>query len=147
LFEVEALKRVREWAPATAFVTVPSIYHYDDQEHAIIMSDCGCNSMTLKEYLQTGKCSPETGSKIGKQVGDFMGRLHAWGTSTDVCAFFNGNQEAKAMYSWAYYGRLLSTFDQVEIELEEEKRALEQIVEESSQAIMDATSTVRRLFL
>jgi len=127
-------------------VTVPSIYHYDDEEHAIIMSDCGSNSMTLKEYIQTGRCSVEMGYNIGKQVGDFMGRLHVWGKSNaDVCAFFNGNQEAKALYSWAYYGRLLSTIEQAEIELgEEEKRALEEIVEESSQAIRDATDTVRR---
>jgi len=129
-------------------VTVPSIYHYDEQEHAIIMSDCGNNSMTLKEYLQRGQCSLETGSKIGKQVGDFMGRLHAWGNgNADVCGFFNGNQEAKVLYSWAYYGRLLSTFEQVEIELdEEEKRRLEQMVEESSQGIRDVTDTVRRFF-
>jgi len=78
-----------------------------------------------------------------------MGRLHAWGNGNgDVCGFFNGNEEAKAVYSWAYYGRLLSTFEQVETELgEEEKRRLEQIVEESSQSIRDVTGTVRRVLL
>jgi len=99
-------------------VTVPSIYQYDEQEHAIIMSDCGTNCMTLKEYLQRGQCSVETGYKIGKQVGDFMGRLHAWGNgNADVCGFFNGNEEAKAVYSWLIMGEI----EQVEMELGEEK--------------------------
>ena len=67
------------------------------------------------------------------------------GTATGTCV---GNEEAKAVYSWAYYGRLLSTFEQVETELgEEEKRRLERIVEESSQSIRDVTGTVRRVLL
>ena len=123
------------------FITVPSVYHYDNKEQAIIMSDCGSDSMTLKEYVRKGRCSIETAQKIGKEVGDFVGRLHLWGKDNpDVCEFFNANQQAKALSSWVFYGRLLSTLDDDDLGIlqdpkvalsEEEKRALERIAEES----------------
>lgn len=119
------------------------------------MSDCGSDSMTLKEYVRKGRCSIETAQKIGKEVGDFVGRLHLWGKDNpDVCEFFNANQQAKALSSWVFYGRLLSTLDDDDLEIlqdpkvalsEEEKRALERIAEESGQAMRKITGTVRIL--
>ncbi|KAF5356167.1 hypothetical protein D9756_003701 [Leucocoprinus leucothites] len=129
-FEVEALRRVREWSPATAFVTVPSVYHYDDVEHAVIMT--------------------ETAHRIGKEVGDFLGKLHAWGRSNkDVSEFFDANRQAKIMSSWVFYGRLIPTFDDGLEKLQEpdvklskaERSALEKIAEESGDAVKKATGT------
>ncbi|KAJ3570625.1 hypothetical protein NP233_g4283 [Leucocoprinus birnbaumii] len=149
-FEVEALRRVREWSPADAFVTVPTVYLYDDAEHVVIMSDCGANSVTLKEFMQQGRCSPDVAHRIGKEVGDFLGRLHLWGKENkEVHEFFDANEQAKQLSSWVFYGRLLATFDDKLEKLQDpevkpsetERSALEKIAEESGDAMRKATGT------
>lgn len=146
------MKRIREWSPQAAFVTVPNVYHYDDIEHVVIMDDCGCTSVTLKEYMQQGRCSVETAHRIGKEVGNFIGQLHIWGQgNAGVYEFFEGNQQGKLMSSWAFYGRLLATFDDGLEKLQDpdvqpseaERNALEEIAKEAGDAMRKATGTVR----
>lgn len=120
------------------------------------MDDCGSDSVSLKAYMQGGRCSIETAQRIGKEVGDFLGRLHSWGkANASVCEFFEGNHQAKVLSSWVFYGRLLPTFDDgleklqdPDVKLsEEERKALEQICEETSDAMRKASGAVRRLLL
>jgi len=150
MFEVEALRRVGEWSPPTAFVTVPHVYHHDEKEHAIILNDCGADCISLKEYMQKGRCTLENAHRIGKEVGIFLGKLHSWGKDkADVYQFFEGNYEAKVMSSWVTYGRVLSTFEgnlkklqEPDVKLgEEEINKLKQICEETGDAMKKATNT------
>ncbi|XP_006454280.1 hypothetical protein AGABI2DRAFT_197185 [Agaricus bisporus var. bisporus H97] len=149
-FEVEALRRIREWLPSTAFVTVPTVYLFDEKEHVIIMDDCGSDCMTLKSFMQSGRCTAEIAHRIGKEVGEFIGQLHAWSrVHPEMCKFFEQNPQAKEMSSWAFYGRLVQTFDDgleklqdPDVRLtEEERKALETICEESIDAMKNVTGT------
>ncbi|KAF9453893.1 hypothetical protein P691DRAFT_812509 [Macrolepiota fuliginosa MF-IS2] len=149
-FEVEAMKRIREWSSPTAFVTVPSIHLYDEKGRAVIMDDCGLSSISLKEYMQQGRCTVEIAHRIGKEIGEFLGMLHTWGRSNaDVGAFFDGNKQAKVMSIWVFYGRILPTFEDgleklkdPDVKLsEEEASTLKRIVEETSNAMKEATGT------
>ncbi len=151
MFEVEALRRVGEWSPSTAFITVPHVYNHDEKEHAIILTDCGQDSISLKEYMQKGRCSLENAHRIGKEVGHFLGKLHSWGKSeADVYQLFEGNHEAKVMSSWVTYGRVLPTFEDdleklqnPDVKLsEEETNQLKQICDETGDAMENATNTV-----
>jgi 5-methylthioribose kinase len=132
------------------------VYLYDKVEHIVIMDDCGSNSVTLKEYMQNGRCSVETAHRIGKEVGNFIGHLHTWGKGNpDVYEFFEQNQQGKIMSSWVFYGRLLSTFssglgklrDPDVFPSEAERGALEKIAEESGDAMRKVTGTVCSFFL
>ncbi|KAJ3570624.1 hypothetical protein NP233_g4282 [Leucocoprinus birnbaumii] len=133
VFEVEALRRIREWSPASAFVTVPTVYSHDEKEHAIIMSDCGAESSDWKGSWGTSS----------------EGFMHGGRGNKEVCDFFDGNQEAKVMASWVSYGRVLETFDGSLEKLrdpdvrvsEEEGKTLGRIVEEMDDAIKNATGT------
>lgn len=128
---------------------MPSVYHHDEKENAIILNDCG--SISLKEYMQKGRCSLENAHRIGKGVGDFLGKLHSWGKAkAELSHFFEGNHEAKVMSSWITYGRVLPTFEDnlkklqdPDIRLsEEEAKKLKQICEETSDAMKQAINAV-----
>lgn len=130
---------------------MPTVYHYDAKEHVIIMEDCGSTSVSLKEFMQQGRCSVETAHRIGKEVGDFLGKLHTWGRiNADVCEFFEGNHPAKIASGWVFYGQVLPTFEEgleklrdPDVKLSgEEANALSQICEETRGAMKDATGAV-----
>jgi 5-methylthioribose kinase len=127
------------------------VYLYDKVEHIVIMDDCGSNSVTLKEYMQNGRCSVETAHRIGKEVGNFIGHLHTWGKGNpDVYEFFEQNQQGKILSSWIFYGHLLLTFDEGLEKLqnpdvmpsEAERGALEKIAEETIDTVKKVTGTV-----
>jgi 5-methylthioribose kinase len=131
---------------------VPSAYFFDEKEHVIIMDDCGSDCMTLKSFMQSGRCTIETAHRIGQEVGEFIGQLHAWSrVKPDMCKFFDQNPQAKDMSSWVFYGRLIPTFDDgleklqdPDIKLtKDERKTLEQICQESINAMKNASGTVR----
>ncbi|KXN90098.1 hypothetical protein AN958_05103 [Leucoagaricus sp. SymC.cos] len=114
------------------------------------MEDCGSTSMTLKEYMQKGRCPTETAHRIGTEVGEFLGRLHEWGKgNTELNDFFEENQQAKLLSAWVTYGRLLPTFEEGPEKLQdpvvkptqEERNVLEKIAEETGDAMRKATGT------
>ena len=46
-----ALRQVRANLPQDALVTVPEVLWFDDTANVIVMSDCGAQSITLKQAL------------------------------------------------------------------------------------------------
>ncbi|KAG7099764.1 hypothetical protein E1B28_001577 [Marasmius oreades] len=111
-FEVEALKHVHALNPPESLVTVPRVYHFDEKESVIIMEDCGVDSVTLKQFLVDGRCTPALAEKIGGALGNFLGGLHhTWGTNNAarLLETLRGHKQAKEICVWAVYGRLGST--------------------------------------
>ena len=95
-------------------VTVPEVHHFDEEAAVMIMDDCGEKSITLKALLQSGApgVSHATIRRLGAELGTFLARLHAWGSSNgDVLDFFEGNKQARTLSAWATYGRLVETLD------------------------------------
>lgn len=65
-----------------SLITVPEVFHYDDVNRLIIMSDCGDTSQRLKDLLISSPPSPELSNEIGKLLGEFLGTLH-WEGNTE----------------------------------------------------------------
>ncbi|TFK41990.1 kinase-like domain-containing protein [Crucibulum laeve] len=149
LYEAEAMKRVKAMLPRDAIVTVPTVHLHDKEANVMIMDDCGEDTIHLKEFMQVADPSVELSSKIGTLIGEFAGRLHAWGkNNTEVYDYFEGNQQAKRISSWAYYGRLLGTLTgeghvpkladpQLEVR-KEDLEVLGQVVQDMTQAMLSA---------
>ncbi|KAK7051884.1 APH domain-containing protein [Favolaschia claudopus] len=119
-FEVEALRQVKQHvvsssssAGGLSAATVPEVYHFDEEAHVIIMEDCGEGSMNLKALMMGANApSVEVAREIGRALGEFLGRLHAWGAreeNSKVLDTFFENAQGKAITSWITYGRLIST--------------------------------------
>ncbi|KAJ7484924.1 kinase-like domain-containing protein [Mycena galericulata] len=109
-FEVQALKLVNECLNLGPRATVPGVYHFDEEAHVIIMDYCGESSLTLKELLLSSPPTPVVAREIGLALGEFLGRLHAWGSlNPSMLDFFEKNEQAKKVAAWITYGRLIST--------------------------------------
>ncbi|KAL0068529.1 hypothetical protein AAF712_004243 [Marasmius tenuissimus] len=111
-FEVEALKHVHASTPTGSLVTAPRVHHFDDKENVIIMDDCGANSITLKQFLLDGRCTPSLAEKIGDALGKFLGGLHhTWGKKgiTRLLDILKAHEQAKQISAWAVYGRIATT--------------------------------------
>ncbi|KAF9486426.1 kinase-like protein [Pholiota conissans] len=110
VYEVEALRRVRKWLPEDSIVTVPEVYLFDKDAHAILMEDLGENTVDLKAFMKAGGPSREMAIQIGTALGVFLGKLHHWGKdNAELCDAMKGNEQAKKMTAWAFYGKLIST--------------------------------------
>lgn len=109
IFEVEALRRVKEIIPESSIVAVPIVYRLDVEAGIIIIEDCGEDALNLKKFTQQGGLSVALAAEIGKALGEFIGQLHIWGRGSSVIEFFEDNQQAKRISAWATYGRLMST--------------------------------------
>ncbi|KAJ7762411.1 kinase-like domain-containing protein [Mycena maculata] len=112
LFEAEALRRVGGWLPADSPVRVPTVHLFDEENHILIMDDCGPAAATLKTLMLAGRITPVLADEIGSALGAFLSALHAWSTQPENragVALFDGNTQAKGMSAWATYGRLVST--------------------------------------
>ncbi|KAJ8084631.1 hypothetical protein PM082_003405 [Marasmius tenuissimus] len=111
-FEVAALKHVHALTPAGSLVTAPRVSHFDDKENVIIMDDCGANSITLKQFMVDGRCTPALAEKIGDALGKFLGGLHhTWGKKgvSGPLEVLKGHDQAKQISAWAVYGRIVGT--------------------------------------
>lgn len=107
------MNKMREILPPDSLARVPIVYLHDDTNHAIIMEDAGRDAVNLKELLRRpDPPSPATGAKIGRALGEFIARLHAWGKTDEGRAsldLFDGNPQARGICAWATYGRLVDT--------------------------------------
>jgi hypothetical protein len=105
------MTRVKAWLPFDSIVTVPKVYKFDEENHVIIIKDCGEDTLTLKELLSQVKVSPDLADEIGMSIGRFLGLLHDWGRKNpdDILGMFEGNEQAKKMSAWVTYGRVVST--------------------------------------
>ncbi|THH33106.1 hypothetical protein EUX98_g1084 [Antrodiella citrinella] len=109
-YEVGALKRIREWLPNDSLVTVPVVHLYDNVAAVIIMDDCGEGFATLKQLMLDSPPSSTIAQQIGRELGQFLARLHTWSTSNEsVLDFFDKNAQARAISVYATYGRIIST--------------------------------------
>ena len=103
---------VRTWSsPSSVSVSVPKIHLFDEEAHVIIMDDCGSSSTTLKQFILSARCTPNSVSSIGSTLGAFLAQLHVRGSGSapEIRGMFGANVQAKEISAWATYGRLVST--------------------------------------
>lgn len=79
-------------------VRPPTLHHYDDSRHMLMMSDGG--DMNLKEAYES--LSLKQVQDIGSRLGHWLATLHQHTSDTDIGP--GGNQTAKAIYRYAYRG-------------------------------------------
>ncbi len=155
VYEVAALQRVHAWLARDAVVTVPAVFLFDETAHVIVMEDTGAASTDLKTLLKSGTVSPTTAAQIGAAAGTFLAALHAWGKgNVELCATVAGNEQAKRVTAWAFYGRLESTLvgpnappklcDPPLDVAEEDLVAIRRIAEETTRACLEVDDTVSR---
>ncbi|KAF8675012.1 catalytic domain of ctd-like phosphatase [Rhizoctonia solani] len=74
-FEYNALKLVSSNLGLSTVVGVPHVHAYDPRTHTLIMSDLAPFQL-LSNALQEG--GDKVVSRIGRALGEFMGRFHKW---------------------------------------------------------------------
>ncbi|TFK70427.1 hypothetical protein BDN72DRAFT_887951 [Pluteus cervinus] len=154
VFEAEALRNVRKLLPADSFVTVPEVFLFDEQAHAIFMEDSGEGSMTLKEYVRQGRLqSAEVAKHIGASLARFISLLHDW-KSVEKQKLFAENELGKTVKIQTTYGLLPSTlspegqagleaFQVRPIKLSaDEYKAIQEITDRQSQAMAAADQNI-----
>ncbi|KAJ7224025.1 kinase-like domain-containing protein [Mycena haematopus] len=109
-FEAEALQKIKEGLNCGPLATVPTMYHFDETAHIIIMTDAGENSRNLKALMISAPPSPAVAQEIGRALGQFLGRLHSWGAiDSKMVDFFDQNEQAKRITAWITYDRIISS--------------------------------------
>ncbi len=130
-----------------------AVFLFDETAHVIVMEDTGAASTDLKTLLKSGTVSPTTAAQIGAAAGTFLAALHAWGKgNVELCATVAGNEQAKRVTAWAFYGRLESTLvgpnappklcDPPLDVAEEDLVAIRRIAEETTRACLEVDDTV-----
>ncbi|KAI0931259.1 hypothetical protein AcW1_001289 [Taiwanofungus camphoratus] len=110
VYEVAALKQMREWLSSDTFVSVPEVFLFDQTANVIIMQDCGENSLTLKQFLQDSPPSVVVADRIGAALGELIGRLHTRGSNdNEFLGLFVGNEKGRKLSASVTYDRLVST--------------------------------------
>jgi hypothetical protein len=113
--------------------------------------------MNLKTFMQQGKATLPMAEQIGSAIGEFIGGMHKWGRgNAELLDAVRGNEQAKAMSVWLYYGRLISTLKGLGddglpipklsspvLEIERsDMEVVEKVVEETTKAILDVQDSV-----
>ena len=121
------------------------------------MDDSGVDSVNLKAFMQQGKATLPMAEQIGSAIGEFIGGMHKWGRgNVEVLDAVKGNEETKAISTWYYYGRLVSTLKGLEedglpipklsspfLEIgKSDMEVVEKVVEETTKALSDAQDSV-----
>ena len=89
---------------------MPEVLWFDDTANVIVMSDCGTQSITLKQALMANALPLALAQDIGRGLGEFLARVHALGKiNAQFNAFFARNEEGKRLSALVTYGQLLST--------------------------------------
>ena len=139
-----------------SIATVPKVHLFDESSHVIIMDDSGVDSINLKAFMQQGKATLPMAEQIGSAIGEFIGGMHKWGRgNAGVLDAVRGNEQAKTMSAWVYYGRLVSTMkggddgfpipklSSPSLEIESsDMEVVEKVAEETSKAMLDVQDTV-----
>ncbi|CAK5282838.1 unnamed protein product [Mycena citricolor] len=115
-FEARALRQVSANV-ASLPARVPAVHLFDEDKHVIIMDDAGTESTTLKSlFLSTNPPPAPLARDIGSAIGQFLGRLHSWGSGNDAAMDeFAGNDLGKRITSWITYGMILPTLTTTEV--------------------------------
>jgi hypothetical protein len=83
----------------------PKPLHHSTPPSILITGDLGASSTTLKALLVAG--TAPTG--VGRQLGELLRALHRWGETAAVREAIRENVQARQVWEWATYGRLLET--------------------------------------
>lgn len=107
------MKAVKAALPADSLVVVPTVHHWDEAAHVMIMDDCGKSSRNLKQLMLERPPPVALAHRIGAALGEFLGRMHAWGADPTASqhAYFNTNQQGKMITKYITYDRLVATLD------------------------------------
>ncbi|KAA8909196.1 kinase-like domain-containing protein [Sphaerosporella brunnea] len=92
-------------------VVTPKSLHYDKEHAILITTDAGEGSRDLKALLLSGDPGLET-TRLGTALGAFLSSLHQWGrsqASAQLREILQGNAQARGLWQWATYGRLVET--------------------------------------
>ncbi|KAF8903648.1 kinase-like domain-containing protein [Mucidula mucida] len=109
-FEAEAMRWVNTWLPASSVATVPKIHLFDEEAHCMIMDDCGEGTMTLKQFILDGRCSPTLSKKVGNALGEFLSHMHTRSKAdNNMREMFKTNIWAKKISAWVEFGQLEAT--------------------------------------
>lgn len=145
------IQRVGAWHRSQGprpIVTVPVVYHFDEEACAIIMEDAGEGSLTLKAFMQQPGVTEEMAREIGRGTGKFLRSLHAWGKSqSEVMALAKEHVEARKITAWFYYGQYevgvtnVAKIPQMGLPLEDMER-IREIGRETQEAMVNATDSV-----
>ena len=121
------------------------------------MDDSGVDSINLKSFMQQGKATLPMAEQIGSAIGEFIGGMHKWGRgNAEVLNAVRGNEQAKTISAWAYYGRLASTLKGLDdnglpipklsspsLEIRRsDMEVAEKVVEETTRAMLDVQDSV-----
>lgn len=91
--------------------------------------------------------------QIGSAIGEFLGGMHKWGRgNVELLDAVRGNEQAKTLSAWIYYGRLVSTLKGLHdlpklcdpvLEIEKsDMEVVEKVAEETTKAMLDAQDWV-----
>ncbi|KZP04498.1 hypothetical protein FIBSPDRAFT_806710 [Athelia psychrophila] len=112
-FEVKAMRAVKAALPIDLVISVPTVHHWDEVAHVMIMDDCGEDSRSLKQLMLEQPPPVALAHTIGAALGEFLGRMHAWGVDSTASqhAYFDTNQQGKMITRYVTYDRLVSTLN------------------------------------
>ena len=134
-------------------MTVPSVYHFDEEACAIIMEDAGEESVTLKAFMQQPGVTVEMAAEIGRETGRFLGSLHTWGkTQGEMLDLAREHVEARKISAWYFYGQYevgvtnVAKLPEMGLASEDMER-IREIGRETQEAMVNATDSVCSLLL
>ncbi|KAF7319246.1 APH domain-containing protein [Mycena chlorophos] len=106
IYEAHILRQVLSSGVCSDLVSVPKVFHHDTTGNFLILEDCG--ESNLKQFLLANTPTLEAAAQIGKSLGEFLGKFHAWGLGQQqLLEFLGKNAQAKAMTASITYGRLV----------------------------------------
>ncbi|KZP09895.1 hypothetical protein FIBSPDRAFT_873126, partial [Athelia psychrophila] len=107
------MRAVKAALPIDLVVSIPTVHHWDEVAHVVIMDDCGEDTRSLKQLMLEQPSPIALAHTIGTALGEFLGRMHTWGVdpTTSQHAYFDTNQQAKMITRWLTYDRLISTLN------------------------------------
>ena len=133
---------------APAFIAVPVVHFFDEENYVIIMDDAGEDCRTLKELLIEESLPELVSKQIGTALGEFIGSVHTWDRNPDINLTIFANYQAGKFT----YGRLESTLsgrdnipalsDPLLGIPEAKMTTISKLVEKRRQAIQDRKSVV-----
>ena len=95
---------------APAFIAVPVVHFFDEENYVIIMDDAGEDCRTLKELLIEESLPEIVSKQIGTALGEFIGSVHTWNRNPDInLTIFANYQVGKSITAFVTYGQLEST--------------------------------------
>jgi tRNA A-37 threonylcarbamoyl transferase component Bud32 len=115
ILEVNALNFTHEWF-SNSVVRTPKVHFFDEQAHAIVMSDCGDGLPTLKQYVRENPLSEELAHEVGAALGKFAAELHTH-RDEKILAVLEEDPFPRNIAAWATHGRVRDTLTGKDAEL------------------------------